>query len=149
MNKESLVDFPPAEETIPDGFKSQLARFVQLEAERREHEERLKVIGEEAGKLQAALLDQFADTGIQNAKVSGLTVYVRLDRFVSKKSDVSTEQVCEALRDAGLSYMVSDGYNAQSLKSKIREYQTEGVEVPQRLSSLLNIGEVARLATRK
>jgi hypothetical protein len=45
--------------------------------------------------------------------------------------------------------MVSDGYNASSLKSKVKEYQDQGLEVPESLAGLLNIGEVPRLATRK
>ena len=133
----------------PGTFQEMLAEFVVLEHERREHEDRLKVIAGRLGQLQEPLLNHFADTGIQNASVNGLTVYVRMDRYVSKRGDASSEQVCAALRDCGLSYMVSDSYNAQSLKSKIREYIEEGADVPESLKQLLNIGEVARLATRK
>lgn len=130
-------------------FKEQLAEFVALEHERREHEDRLKVIAERLGKLSEPLLNHFADSGIQNANVNGLTVFVRVDRYVSKKSEATTDQVCEALREAGLGYMVSDGYNAASLKSKVREWEEAGAEVPPELAALLNVGEVARLATRK
>lgn len=131
------------------GFKTQLARFVELENERRDLELRLDAVKGEAGKLQAALIEQFADMGMQNAKVGDLTVYVRTDRYVSKRADVETETVCAALRDCGLGYMVADGYNPQSLKSKIKEYQDQGIEVPESLAALLNIGETPRLATRK
>lgn len=140
-----LVDLIDA----PATFQQQLKQFVALEHERREHEEKLKAIGEKISSLQAALLDQFADLGMQNANVDGLTVYVRTDRYVSKKGEASTEQVCEALRACGLGYMVSDGYNAASLKSKVKEFQEEGIEVPESLASLLNIGETFKLATRK
>lgn len=131
------------------GFQELLAEFVALENERREHENRLKIISERVGQLQPVLLDQFADAGMQNARIGDLTVYIRTDRYVSKRGDVSTEQVCGVLRDCGLGYMVSDGYNAMSLKSKIKEYQDSGVEVPQELAAVLNIGEAFRLATRK
>lgn len=130
-------------------FQEMLTEFVQLENERREHEERLKVISTRVGELQEPLLNYFADTGMQNARVGDLTVYIRMDRYCSKKAEASTEQVCEALRDCGLGYMVADGYNASSLKSKVKEYTDNEVEVPQRLAELLNIGEVPRLATRK
>lgn len=130
-------------------FKELLSEFVALEHERREHEERLKIIGERLTKLQEPLLNHFADAGMQNASVSGLTVYVRMDRYCSKRGDASTDQVCAALKAAGCGYMVADGYNAQSLKSKVKEWIDAEAEVPPELASLLNIGEVARLATRK
>lgn len=133
----------------PATFQAMLAEFVGLEHERREHEEKLKVIAERTAKLQEALLDQFADLGLQNASVKGLTVYVRMDRYVSKAKDATTDAVCHALRECGCGYMVSDGYNAQSLKSKVKEWQDAGVEVPAALAGLLNIGEIPRLATRK
>ena len=153
MSTDTLTEMQTTLETLAiepvPAFKELLAEFTALEHERREHEDRLKVIGERLGKITEPLLDHFADSGIQNANVNGLTVYVRIDRFVSKRGDATTDQVCAALRECGLSYMVNDGYNAQSLKSKVREYQESGVEVPTQLAGLLNIGEVARLATRK
>ena len=138
-----------AEQPTPGTFQELLAEFVKLEHERREHEDRLKVIGERLTKLREPLIDHFADTGIQNANVDGLTVYVRMDRYCSKRGDATTDQVCAALKAAGCGYMVADGYNAASLKSKVKEWTDQGVEVPGELASLLNIGEVARLATRK
>lgn len=142
---ENFTDEP----AIPATFQSLLSEFVDLEGERREHEERLKVIAEKAGKLSEELLNQFADLGLQNAKVKGLTVYVRMDRYVSKAQGVATETVCETLREIGCGYMVGDSYNAMSLKSKVREWIDQGIEVPPVLSKLLNIGEIPRLATRK
>jgi hypothetical protein len=133
----------------PASFQGMLKEFVALEHERRQHDDRLKQIAERVDKLAPTLLDQFADAGIQNANVDGLTVYVRVDRYVSKRGDASTEQVCQVLKDCGLGYMVSDGYNASSLKSKVKEFQEEGVAVPEALAAMLNIGEVPRLATRK
>lgn len=151
MSTEQLKEMEAmlAAEPQPAALRELLAEFVALEIERREHEDKLKVIAERLAKINEPLLDAFADSGIQNAKVNGLTVYVRMDRYCSKKSDASTEQVCAALKTCGLGYMVSDGYNAQSLKSKVKEWQDNGVEVPAALSGLLNIGEVPRLATRK
>lgn len=140
---------PELAETNFGPFQELLTEYVALEKERREHEERLEIIAERCRQLEEPLLNYFADTGMQNARVSDLTVFIKTDRFVSKRGEVTTEQVCQALRDCGLGYMVSDGYSAQSLKSKVREWQEAGVEVPERLAALLNIGEVSRLATRK
>lgn len=136
-------------DTVTATMGEALKEFARLENERRDLEDRLSEVKAAAAVIQERLLNDFADAGMQSANVDGLTVYVRMDRFVSKRSEVTTEQVCQVLRDCGLGYMVADGYNASSLKGKISEYQKEGVEVPQPLAAVLNIGEVARLATRK
>lgn len=133
----------------PPTFQAQIAEYVALEKRRRELEAELEATNTKIAPLQASLLEQFADLGMQSANVDGLTVYVRCDRYVSKRQGVATESVCEALRQCGLGYMVSDGYNAMSLKSKIKEYQEQGIEVPAALGELLNIGELPRLVTRK
>ncbi len=126
-----------------------LTEFVELEHRRRDLETQLEAVKRRAAEIEPVLLEEFALLGMQNASVDGLTVYVGTDRYVSKRSEVSTETVCEALRSCGLDYLVGDSYNAQSLKSKIREWQEEGAVVPEQLSALLNIGEVHRLRTRK
>lgn len=126
-----------------------LVEFTRLENRLRELEEEAARVKAQVGKVGAALMEQFADSGVQSANANGLCVYVRVDRFVSKKGGVPSQAVCDVLRKVGLAYMVEDGYNASSLKSKIKEYQDEGQEVPPELAELLNIGEVPRLAARK
>lgn len=140
----------PGEPSPVDSFEAMLNEFAELENERRQLEERLEVIKTRTNTLQEPLLNHFADTGMQNARIKGLTVYVKTDRYVSKRGDASTEQVCQVLRDHGLGYIVSEGYNASSLKSKIvKEYIEADVEVPDALAAVLNIGETTKLATRK
>lgn len=133
----------------PQTFQQKLAEFVGLEKRRRYLEDELKSVEARSGPLQSALLEQFADLGMQSANVDGLCVYVRCDRYVSKRSGVPTEAVCDALHKCGLGYMVADGYNSMSLKSKIKEYQDQNIEVPPLLAELLNVGETPRLVTRK
>lgn len=145
MSEETaVIEAPPEGE-----FKKLLSDFVALEHLRREHEDALEVINKKLEKLSVILIEQFADLGMQNARVDGLTVYIKMNHYVSKRGDVSTQAVCDELTKCGLGYLVSDGYNAQSLKSKIREYQDQEIEIPPSLAELLNIGEVPKLATRK
>lgn len=138
-----------AAETPKGAFLDQLKRAGELELRRRELEDELKIIAEEYKQLESSLIDQFADAGMQNARASGLTFYVRMDRYCSKKSEFTSDQVCQCLTRNGLGYMVADSYNAASLKSKFKEWQELGVEPPADLAGMMNIGEVARLATRK
>lgn len=141
---------PEVEAETPKGaFLDQLKRAGELELRRRELEDQLKVIAEEYKQLESSLIDQFADAGMQNARAAGLTFYIRMDRYCSKKSEFTSDQVCECLTRNGLGYMVSDSYNAASLKSKFKEWGDDGVTPPADLAAMMNIGEIARLATRK
>ncbi|MDE2103886.1 MAG: hypothetical protein KGL39_42010 [Patescibacteria group bacterium] len=142
------VELPIEPISEPRDFRAMLADYVELEERRRRLEDDLAACKQAASAIEQKLLEQFADIGLQNARVGNLTVYVRHDRYVSRRKEVTNEEMCEILRNLGLGYMVSDGYNAASLKSKIKEYQDHELEVPPALAGALNIGEVPRLATR-
>ena len=133
----------------PGAFLDLLKEAADLELKRREHEDALKMINERFRQIEPILLDQFADAGMQNARANGLTFYVRLDRYCSKRAEFTSEQVCECLSRNGLGYMVTDSYNPASLKSKFKEWAEQQVEPPAELLGMVNLGEVARLATRK
>ncbi len=136
----------------PDNFKVLLSEFVNLEKRRRDVDGELESIKARTTEIEPKLLEQMAELGLQNARVDGLTVFQRTDRYVTKRSEkdgVTTERLIEALRGCGLDYMVAENYSSASLKSKIVEWIVEGIEVPPELAACLNIGETLRLVTRK
>lgn len=146
---DTLTTPVETDEPVPPTFQVALKEFVMLEKRRRDLEGELETVKTAATKVQGALLDMFADTGIQNAKCDGLTVYVRTDRFVSRRKEVESIAVCNALKAIGRGDMVNPDYNAASLKSLVLEFLTSEQPVPPELESLLNIGSVPRIATRK
>jgi hypothetical protein len=179
MTTDLLAELEPRTDdpmvSIPPSMGERIKQFATLEHERRELEAKLKDIEGRASKLAAALLDDFADNGIQNTRCDGLTIYVRTDRYVSKKKDVETQTICDLLESLGRGDMVSDGYNASSLKSWVLEQiamradlrrdidgqRAAGGDVShleerlaeidqiQPLLDLLNIGEVPRIVSTK
>lgn len=126
-----------------------LARFVALEKERRELEERLAELQHESAAVAARLLDEWADRGQQNAKVDGMTVYVAMDFYCSKRTQFTTPEVCEILTRNGLDYLVGPAYNASSLKSWVKEQLTEGTPLPEELAAAIQYDEIPRLRTRR
>jgi hypothetical protein len=153
-------NFPALNEAdIPQGpadqvaeFRTLMEEFVDLELRKREKEADLEMISDRFKTVEPQLREQMAALGMQNARCRGLTVYVKRDRYVSKKSEadgVTTERLIEVLRECGLGYIVREAYQANSLKAKLVEWLTEGVEVPEQLAACLNVGESVRLATRK
>lgn len=147
FDPEPVAEDPPRE--APPVFDAAIKRFAQLENYRRVLEEDLEVTKRQLAKLQEQLIDQFADLGLQNARIDGLTIYVRMDRYVSKKKEYTTEQLCQVLKDVGLGYMVADGYSASSLKAKVAEYARDGIELPSELAEMINVGERPRLVSNK
>lgn len=142
----------PTDEELPADFKGLLAEFVNLENRRRDVDGELETIKRRRDAIEPLLLEQMAELGMQNARCDGLTVYQKTDRYVTKRAEkdgVTTAVLVQALRDCGLDYMVSDNYSSASLKSKVVEWITEGVEIPPVLAAVINVGETIKLATRK
>lgn len=136
------------ETNIEQGLHALLKRFVALEHERRTLEMKLDSVKARLKPIAIEALELWADSGLERLRMNGLTVHLRTDRYVTKKTGILGEAVCEALRSIGRADMVSDGYNASSLKSLVREWIDNDDEVPEQLAELLNIGESQRLATR-
>ena len=140
----SLLEDAFAEVAVTDS----LAKFVALDKERRKVEDRLDAIKKEQGVLNETLLDEWADRGQQSASVDGLTVYIARDFYCTKKSEVSTEQIIEVLRQNGLEQCVQTGYNATSLKAFVKEQLVSESELPEALESCIKYGTIPRLRTR-
>ena len=156
------------EELIPpDGdLGLMLSNFVAADKEYRLLEEQLEAAKKKLAAMEDPLAEQMGLMGMQSARVDGMTIYIKRTPYVSKAAGVETESVCEILKHVGLEYMVSEGYNAQSLKSKVKEYQEKWRDldddyreshaeeytdtgVPRELAKLLSIGERISVETRR
>lgn len=133
-----------------------VSRFVSLEHEKRDLEERLEEIKQEMNRLQETILERWSDVGQKAAKIRGYTVYVASDFWCTKRPGVDTEEVCRRLEAVGLGNLVSPSYSAQSLKAWVRERLAEVPEgsdpsqfVPDEIAEVLQWGENIRLRMRK
>lgn len=130
-------------------FAERMAEFAALQIRRRDVEAELETIKAKSKVLEADLLEEMSQNGIDNMRCSGLTIYKRTDLYVSKRADVETVELVAVMKSIGLGYLVSEGYSAQSLKSVIREHEKAQTEIPSQLAERLNIGHEVKLATRK
>lgn len=148
---EFILRMANAQDVLPPdslgGFDA-LGRFVVLDHERRQVEERLDAIKKEQMALQERVLDEWVERGQQSAKVDGLTVYVAHEFYCSKRGEISTEQLIEILKSAGLDRCVQVGYNASSLKAFVKESLASDSELPEALKQCLNYDTTPRLRTR-
>lgn len=130
-------------------FDEMLSEFIALRKEKDDLESDLKRISSRMSELEPMIVEGFGERGMQNVNKDGITLYLAIDRFVNKKTGVETEEICEALREAGLGDMVSDSYSAASLKARVLEWKANDVAIPERLADCITVGEVYRLRSRK
>lgn len=130
-------------------FDEMLSEFIALRKEKDDLESDLKRISSRMSELEPMIVEGFGERGMQNVNKDGITLYLAIDRFVNKKTGVETEEICEALREAGLGDMVSDSYSSASLKARVLEWKANDVAIPERLADCITVGEVYRLRSRK
>lgn len=134
---------------LPADTLTLAARYSDLCDRCRDAEGEVDAVKEQMRAIEPVLLERMQESGTQNVRAGRNTLYVKQTFFVSKRSDVETLAIVERLRTHGLGYLVSEGYNAASLKGKLREMLDDGQEVPTDLAALLNIGTAASLGHRR
>jgi hypothetical protein len=128
------------------GLSDLQLKYIEIHRKKRALEKELDDVKQAASDLESTLAELMAANGVQNVSMAdGSGLHVRSDRYVNKKAGISQDAVCGVLESLELGYMVALGYNASSLKSRVREWQDAGEEVPTALADLLNIGEVQRV----
>jgi len=102
--------------------------------------------------LKIPLLKQMQETGVQNVKAGGRTVYLHRQVWAGCAEGVSKEQVCEALEAAGLDEFVYETWNSQTVSAWVRE-QKEGPDglpiLPPELVGKLVASEVFEARVRR
>jgi uncharacterized protein YeeX (DUF496 family) len=93
--------------------------FVALNERKRQLEAELDEINKRRMELQAQIIDDMAQAGVQSIRVDDHTVYAVRDVGVAPES--SPEELVEALLKSGLDQYVRPTYNTNSLKAFVRE----------------------------
>ena len=140
-------------EPLPENFQERLSLFARLELTRRDLELRLDRVKRQVAAMNGPLLEEMVEQGMTNAKVHGLSIFIRKTLTVNKLSEkshsVTTEMICSVLTSLGRDDMVSDGYSGASLKSLVKEMLDGGQEIPEALSKLLYVQQGTELGTLK
>jgi hypothetical protein len=126
----------------------ELKRFVALEERRRALEAEIEAVKAEAAELEALLLPQFEQSGLERVAIDGRTVYVER-KLWAKAKDGDKAAVCKALKRCRLGDYVEETFNTNSLSAYVRELDREGRPLPPSLATVLDVSEVFRLRTRR
>ncbi len=168
IEPESSTSGSIDDEVIPEELGSLLQQFVQTEKEIRDLKAKLENAETRLAALEEPLSEQMGLNGMQNASVDGMTVFIKKTQYVSKGKGISSEAICELLKSLDRGYMVTEGYNAMSLKSLIKEYREKWIQmepdlrdklieteyytddgIPKDLAASLSIGEKISVEARK
>ncbi len=134
--------------TKPTGRSTSLRTYARLDKEKRGLEDRLKKLKVQIEETSHAVLDHFQKLGIDRVTVEGVTIYVRRELWAGREQDVSVDQACTALKDAGLSEYAHERVNTQSLSAYVRELDAAGEPLPAELQGVIKVSEVFKLSTR-
>lgn len=120
-----------------------IRQLIALNGEKDALEARLKEINADRERVTQSILDRWSEDGTQSIKLDGKTVYLR--RSVYAKV-LDREHVAEALREAGLDFMLTP--NTNTLSAWLREREENGEPIPPGLDGIVGTFERFALGVR-
>lgn len=108
-----------------------MARYADLKQQEADLKAQLANITPEIESLRDIVLQEFAENGVSNMRVNGLTLYIHSQLWAGAVQEEvpgkpgatrgNAERTCQALIEAGLGDFVHPGFNAQTLSAWARE----------------------------
>ena len=125
-------------------------KYATLLEAKKKSELTAKEVTEEISAIEQELYDALMDADWQSiTSTSGLTLYRRTDRFYGVAEGRSKQELVSALANHEQTRdLVEANYNANSLRSRIKEIETNGETVPEEISALLKVSEKYRIGYR-
>lgn len=123
--------------------------YVRLRRRERELGAQAEEVKAQADVIEQALLEEFAQDGVQSMSVDGMTVYLQRTLWARLSDGATREQAIDALRDAGLDHFVAESYNTQTLSSWLRDLEREEEPLPEALVGVIEGSEKYAIRTRR
>lgn len=127
-------------------------RFLEITAELKELEPRVRELKRIRQAMQPALLAYLAAANMKAFPIGDYTLYPHREPWVYPIEGVSRQRVCEALKAAGLGRMVREDYSTGQLTSYVKQLEAHGqlivgLEESNRLRELLHpaLAEILRV----
>lgn len=123
-----------------------LDRYVALDVQRRLLEEHLDAVKAEQKRLEATILEDWANRTIHSVKLADMTVYMQRQVW-AKLTD--PKPAVAAFRRKGLGDLVMVTINSQTLSAWAREFDKEEQPLPKWAEKHVTLSEVFSLRTRR
>lgn len=147
----------PEAEGHRTGVAKNIRDFVKLEKEKRELNDKLKLVKAQIDEKVQGVKDHFTQMGYDKITLDGITLYLKRSIRASKIADTDDDAFKEAMIANDLGHLVKATANANSLASHFRKYE-ESLEVqpnhvdqlvPESLKEFISIHEIFDIGTRK
>jgi hypothetical protein len=154
-----VADFPATETESaqsPIGDLSMVAairRFIAVQARLDALEAEQKVLKREEQELSSHVIEMMIEEGMDSPPgVDGMTSYLKPVHYVEKNIDPETaeeftsEEIRDALIEAGLANMIKESYNGNQLRALLKEYSDHDSKVPAPLARVVTLKKRRQLA---
>ena len=109
-----------------------------VEARKAELEEQLKTVNQEYDGLRLRQIPEMMEAlGVRNATFEGLGRVQLAEDIYASTREGQKEPAMQWLRDCGYEGMITEGYNASSLKALFRRMLKEGQPTPDEIFSVV------------
>lgn len=125
-----------------------LGEYAALTKEKGELNAALNGVTRRMGELEPTVLDYFAQHGVNQVRVEGVTLYPLRQQFARMKPDTDRDTASQALRDAGLGDYVSETFNLNSLSAFFREAERNGEELHPAVHAAFDVIDKWRVGAR-
>ena len=116
-----------------------LRRLIFLNTQLKTTEGSVKTLKAEIREVDEKIREHWAEENINQAGIEGKIAYLYPVYHVEKVDGASTDDIRQALRDAGLDYMMSENYSASSLTAYLKELRQAGDEPPAPLAAVVKL----------
>lgn len=131
-----------------------VAEYIAKKLEIKDLKSKTKKLEDEAAEIEAELLPQFKESGMDRMTIQGRTVW--LDRKVWASAGGDMPRLVDAMKAAGLEDMVGETVNGNTLSSWVREFDPEGTmspeeivgKLPPEVKDAITVSEVFKLQVR-
>lgn len=136
----------PMPDAHDETLVGRIRRFIAVEARLTAAKAEVKALEAEKGELDKTIIDMLVEAGMDSPPgVDGMTVYLSPVYHAKKKTNPDTGQeytpadILNALRTAKLHGMINEGYNGNTLRSLLREYEESKKQVPDALAQVVSL----------
>jgi hypothetical protein len=126
-----------------------LREFAALAREKSTVKDRLDEIERRMTELQEPLKEHFVNGGMQNARVDGMTCYIRRQLWAKLKEGHDMDEAVAAMKGNGMGEFVREAFNVHTLSSHARELAREEKALPAEVLDYIDVSEVVTIQARR
>lgn len=124
-----------------------LKRFVELKNKVKEFEAVTDTLKDELKTLEAAIIEDFATTGIDKITINGQTIFIQKQIWAKVEDKQKAIDMLKA--SEYYNHYVYETYNTQQISAVIREYIKNGDEIPPEFKDVIGYSETFNVKMTK